>query len=78
MSSRGQGFVKFTVPSTTVMGIPKENFEIGLNQTRMDTVRWLIKKCEDYCKDYYIRGPFSNLISVMVFSSNIQLIRALF
>lgn len=48
MSTRGQGFAKFTVPSATVMGIPKENFEIGLNQTRMDTVRWLIKKCEDY------------------------------
>lgn len=39
MSSRGQGFAKFTVSSATVMGIPKENFEIGLNKTSMDTVK---------------------------------------
>lgn len=50
MSSRGQGFAKFTVSSATVTGIRKENFEIGLNKTSMDTVRWLIKKCEDYSR----------------------------
>lgn len=48
---KGSGFCQiYGSTSATVMGIPKDNFEIGLNQTRMDTVRWLIKKCEDYSR----------------------------